>query len=365
MDSFALMFAFICDFVALLVGLRILARLLLGVEEEGIEDSQRRHRRRRLQRRPRTTLFVTAHPDDEAMFFVPAIDRLQRESEDDDDIAMLCLSTGDHDGLGNVRRKELVDSAVGVLGLDPRLVESVDDPGLQDGPKETWDPSLVAKEIARFVDEKLSASDRLALVTFDAYGVSGHPNHGACLEGVKAYLEMEAEARTSRTTAVEAWQLESVGLARNYSFLLDPFFVWIAGLVLVCFSSDGGEGRRGGGAGGGAGGEKGGGRQKDRAAGAAQARARASARERLGLGRQGAKDREGEEEGSLFKDSLFDAEPSNTPANTAFNTRPWLCYRAMVAHWSQFVWYRRLFVIFSRYTYVNTLQRMRLNGGGE
>jgi hypothetical protein len=27
----------------------------------------------------------------------------------------------------------------------------------------------------------------------------------------------------------------------------------------------------------------------------------------------------------------------------------------MMAHASQFVWYRRLFVIFSRYTYVNTL----------
>lgn len=33
-------------------------------------------------------------------------------------------------------------------------------------------------------------------------------------------------------------------------------------------------------------------------------------------------------------------------------------WRAMAAHRSQFVWYRRLFVIFSRFAYVNTLRRM-------
>ena len=35
-------------------------------------------------------------------------------------------------------------------------------------------------------------------------------------------------------------------------------------------------------------------------------------------------------------------------------------WRAMTAHRSQFVWYRRLFVIFSRYVYVNTFRRMQL-----
>lgn len=33
-------------------------------------------------------------------------------------------------------------------------------------------------------------------------------------------------------------------------------------------------------------------------------------------------------------------------------------WKAMAAHRSQFVWYRRLFVIFSRYAYVNTFKRM-------
>ena len=37
---------------------------------------------------------------------------------------------------------------------------------------------------------------------------------------------------------------------------------------------------------------------------------------------------------------------------------PWSNYRAMATHASQFVWYRQLFVIFSRYTFLNTLKRI-------
>lgn len=37
---------------------------------------------------------------------------------------------------------------------------------------------------------------------------------------------------------------------------------------------------------------------------------------------------------------------------------PWMSARAMRAHASQYVWYRRLFVLFSRYVYMNTLEPM-------
>lgn len=42
------------------------------------------------------------------------------------------------------------------------------------------------------------------------------------------------------------------------------------------------------------------------------------------------------------------------------NFNPKIAWRAMAAHRSQFVWYRRLFVIFSRYAYVNTFKRMHV-----
>ena len=35
---------------------------------------------------------------------------------------------------------------------------------------------------------------------------------------------------------------------------------------------------------------------------------------------------------------------------------PILVWKAMKSHYTQFVWYRRLFVIFSRYSYINTLR---------
>jgi N-acetylglucosaminylphosphatidylinositol deacetylase len=37
----------------------------------------------------------------------------------------------------------------------------------------------------------------------------------------------------------------------------------------------------------------------------------------------------------------------------------WFTFAAMRAHWSQLVWYRLLFVISSRYSYVNTLRRIK------
>jgi N-acetylglucosaminylphosphatidylinositol deacetylase len=36
-----------------------------------------------------------------------------------------------------------------------------------------------------------------------------------------------------------------------------------------------------------------------------------------------------------------------------------LAYLAMKAHYSQFVWFRRLFIMFSRYPYINTLEQIQ------
>lgn len=45
---------------------------------------------------------MTAHPDDEAMFFLPTIMSLQKYK-----IHLLCLSNGNYDKLGEIREKEL------------------------------------------------------------------------------------------------------------------------------------------------------------------------------------------------------------------------------------------------------------------
>lgn len=38
------------------------------------------------------------------------------------------------------------------------------------------------------------------------------------------------------------------------------------------------------------------------------------------------------------------------------NVNPFTAWKAMKLHYSQFVWYRKLFVIFSRYAYINEIK---------
>ena len=59
-------------------------------------------------------LLVTAHPDDEAMFFAPTI--LSLSTKHSLGLFHLCLSTGNADGLGVLRKTELSNS-LDVLGI--------------------------------------------------------------------------------------------------------------------------------------------------------------------------------------------------------------------------------------------------------
>lgn len=115
------------------------------------------------------------------------------------------------------------------------------------------------------------------MVTFDAGGVSGHPNHGALAH---AMMNLAAEGFQQRV-----WLLETTSLVRKYLGLVD---VPLSFLLLPAAAKD--------------------------------------------------------------------------DARVALNVRPWSAYSAMLAHASQFVWYRRLFILFSRYTYVNTLVLMHAGG---
>lgn len=67
-------------------------------------------------------LLVTAHPDDECMFFTPSVRHFKGRG---DRLDLLCLSTGNFDGKGHVRRGELEKSAA-VLGINS--VTIIDDP---------------------------------------------------------------------------------------------------------------------------------------------------------------------------------------------------------------------------------------------
>lgn len=126
------------------------------------------------------------------------------------------------------------------------------------------------------------------VVTFDAGGVSGHPNHAALPHALADLVAAPAAGGAGIRQRV--WLLETTSLLRKYLGLLD---LPLSFLLLL----------------------------------ATAARAGCS-----------------------------------KPRRLALNFRPWMAYRAMLAHASQFVWYRRLFILFSRYTYVNTLVPMEPRG---
>lgn len=57
----------------------------------------------------------------------------------------------------------------------------IHDSNMQDGPVYKWNASVVASHVSKFL---LSIAAHV-VVTFDEYGVSGHPNHSATFYGVR------------------------------------------------------------------------------------------------------------------------------------------------------------------------------------
>ncbi|KDD73292.1 hypothetical protein H632_c2336p0 [Helicosporidium sp. ATCC 50920] len=90
-------------------------------------------------------------------------------------------------------------------------VQVVDDEKLQDG--QVWQISDVARHVSRAVARWKPDM----ILTFDADGVSGHSNHGACFGGV---LESRKEMRDCPSFMV----LKTVPLWRKYFRWLDSLF---------------------------------------------------------------------------------------------------------------------------------------------
>ncbi len=112
-------------------------------------------------------LIVTAHPDDECMFFSPVILALNKWNIPVD---LLCLSSGNFYGMGKVRADELKSSA-NVLRI--RHFKVINDETLPDDPEKTWPVATIVKYVERTSQKWQSRT----IISFDSEGVSGHSNH--------------------------------------------------------------------------------------------------------------------------------------------------------------------------------------------
>ncbi|KAK5681835.1 N-acetylglucosaminyl-phosphatidylinositol de-N-acetylase [Elasticomyces elasticus] len=179
---------------------------------------------------------LIAHPDDEAMFFAPTVQWLTRQALGNQ-VLILCLSSGDADGLGHVRKEELRKSAL-MLGVkSSEHVVVIDDAKLPDSMTAAWDPKLVASILTRYFAPTVASGSTTAapqvsldaIITFDKQGVSGHPNHIALFEGSQHFLRHLMARHTGWECPIRLYTLTSVNMLRKYSSILDS-----ATTILTC-----------------------------------------------------------------------------------------------------------------------------------
>ncbi|CAB68151.1 putative protein [Arabidopsis thaliana] len=109
-------------------------------------------------------------------FFSPTINYLASNACN---LHMLCLSTGNADGMGSIRNNEL-HRACAVLKVPLQQLKILNHPNLQDGFGQLWSHDLLTE----IIEEEVTKHDIHTIITFDNYGVSGHCNHRDVHRGV-------------------------------------------------------------------------------------------------------------------------------------------------------------------------------------
>ncbi|KAL1546048.1 N-acetylglucosaminylphosphatidylinositol deacetylase [Salvia divinorum] len=162
--------------------------------------------------RRRNVLVVIAHPDDESMFFAPVINYLTSRHHN---VHILCMSTGNADGMGSIRKEELQLASV-VLKIPAQQVTVLDHPDLQDGFGKVWNWDLLAS----IIEEETRTHSIDLIITFDDYGISGHCNHCDVHQGVRKLLHDALGGRH-----LEAWEIMSPNIVRKY---IGPVDIWLS-----------------------------------------------------------------------------------------------------------------------------------------
>jgi N-acetylglucosaminylphosphatidylinositol deacetylase len=210
-------------------------------------------------------VLLIAHPDDEAMFFSPTLLALTDPSLGNH-VKILCLSTGNAYGLGETRKKELLESALklGVRRTDDVFI--LDDGRFMDGGDKNWSAAEIAQLLAEAFAPAL-ASPKMAganptkekgtvngkanmsltpqeqqapnkpsatidvLITFDARGVSDHPNHRALFSGAVLFLRNVMRGYAGWECPVALYTLPTVNMLRKYSSVFDALVTMAVGAI--------------------------------------------------------------------------------------------------------------------------------------
>lgn len=157
----------------------------------------------------------------------------------------ILINLGNADGLGEIRKKELLDSGR-ILGLrSPDDVFILDSPSFPDSMTTSWDSNAVATILASAFSSRQSKIHSLkgeslkdapiatidVLLTFDSHGVSGHPNHVSLYYGAREWLSSLMEGKSGWKCPVELYTLTSTSLWRKYSSVLDAPLTMLLGAL--------------------------------------------------------------------------------------------------------------------------------------
>lgn len=198
---------------------------------------------------------------------------------------------GNADGLGETRKRELIQSAT-LLGLrSPADIFIIDDPAFPDSMTTTWPaagissvlssaftpkplPAIPSKSMRKSTRSSTSASSRTTtpsssssrnthvsssdnggneaptstidiLITFDRHGISSHPNHISLHHGAIAWLTNMMKGKEGWECPVTLYTLTSTNIFRKYISVLDAPFTMLE-CVLASMRGAGGGGRLGG-----------------------------------------------------------------------------------------------------------------------
>lgn len=153
-------------------------------------------------------LIAIAHPDDECLFFAPTIIGLIASGCN---VHLLCLSSGNHRGLGLLRKVELRHSCR-VLGMNIGNIVVVEHSSLPDDPTLVWSKRIVRQILLKYCTHLKVDT----VITFDRHGVSGHLNHCALFAALE---HLNRKGMLSPGTRV--FTLQTVNIVRKYAGMFD------------------------------------------------------------------------------------------------------------------------------------------------
>lgn len=156
-----------------------------------------------------TVYFVIGHPDDEVMFFSPSLVEIIKPKHGNH-VRLVCFSRGDavHESLGIIRSQELRNSAR-ILGVADEDVVILD---YKDGMDIHWNSGDIAASLANIIDTK--SLKNVSVITFDDHGVSGHENHISLYHGTREFFR----SRIGTDSNFQLYVLKSLNFWEKYSF---------------------------------------------------------------------------------------------------------------------------------------------------